>query len=202
MLDAAAREFARYGFEGASFNRIMAGVGVSKGATYYWFTDKADLYRTVVQESVNRMVAAMGEIGPAPSGSAFWRQVGQHFKDVSRFYREDPAAAVLALSVARGEADGELMDRGRKWFEMLVAEGHRCGAMRTDVPADLSAEVIWSMTEAADRWLARNRLDLGPDPGATVEGVTSAVSEMVRRAFERRPVRKAPKKGADRHDVP
>ena len=89
------------------------------------------------------------------------------------------------------------MDRGRKWFEMLVAEGRRCGAVRADVPADLSAEVIWSMTEAADRWLARNRFDLGPDPGATVEGVTSAVSEMVRRAFERRPVRKVSKKGAD-----
>ncbi len=87
------------------------------------------------------------------------------------------------------------MDRGPKWFEMLVAEGRRCGAMRTDVPADLSAEVIWSMTEAADRWLARNRLDLGPDPGGTVEAVTGAVLEMVRRAFERRPARKSPTKG-------
>ena len=77
---------------------------------------------------------------------------------------------------------------------MLVAEGHRCGAMRTYVLADLTAEMIWSMTEAADRWLARNRLDLGPDPGVTVEVVTSAVLEMPRRAFERRPLRKVPKK--------
>ena len=197
MLDAAAWAFARHGYEGASFNRIMAGVGASKGATYYWFTDKADLYRTVVDESVNKMVAVMGEIEPAVSGAAFWRRVGRHFEDVSRFYREDPAAAVLALSVARGDADDELMERGRKWFDMLVAEGRRCGAMRTDLPADLSAEVIWSMTEAADRWLARNRLDLGPDPGATVEAVTSAVLEMVRRAFERRPRRKTPMKGVD-----
>ena len=52
------------------------------------------------------------------------------------------------------------MDRGRKWFEMLVAEGRRCGAVRADVPADLSAEVIWSMTEAADRWLAGTDLIL------------------------------------------
>ncbi|MGH9017367.1 MAG: hypothetical protein ACRDY1_06440, partial [Acidimicrobiales bacterium] len=125
------------------------------------------------------------------SKTAFWRQVRQHFGDVGRFYREDPAAAVLALSVARGEITDDLVDQGRKWFEMLVAEGRRSGAMRTDVPAELSAEVIWSMTEAADRWLVRNRLTLGPDPGGMVEAVTAAVAEMVRRAFEPRPKRKA-----------
>lgn len=191
VLDAAASEFARHGYEGASFNRIMAGAGVSKGATYYWFADKADLYQTVVRESVDRMVAAMGHIEPAASKDAFWRQVCQHFEDVGRFYREDPAAAVLALSVARGENTDDLDDQGRKWFEMLVAEGRRSGAMRTDVPAELSAEVVWSMTEAADRWLVRNRLNLGPDPGATVETVTAAVAEMVRRAFEPPAQRKA-----------
>jgi AcrR family transcriptional regulator len=189
VLDAAAREFARHGYEGSSFNRVMAEVGASKGAFYYWFADKADLYRAVLAESVERMSAAMGSVEAARSRTAFWAQLVSLFDQVGRFYRDDPSAAVLALAVARGEGDAELVDRGRKWIDDLVAEGRRCGALRTDLPAELTASIIWSMIEAADHWLVRNRRHLGRDGTLGAAAVTASLAELVRRAFQAPPSR-------------
>lgn len=49
LLDVAAREFAIYGFADASINRILEQAQMSKGATYYYFEDKVDLFCTVVR---------------------------------------------------------------------------------------------------------------------------------------------------------
>jgi AcrR family transcriptional regulator len=42
VLDAAAQEFAAYGFEDSSINRILENANMSKGAAYYYFEDKAE----------------------------------------------------------------------------------------------------------------------------------------------------------------
>jgi AcrR family transcriptional regulator len=50
-----AQEFANYGFEDASINRILENAKMSKGAAYYYFEDKADLLATTVQYCVQRL---------------------------------------------------------------------------------------------------------------------------------------------------
>ena len=49
ILRVAAEEFANHGFDNASFNRIIVQAGISKGAMYYYFADKDDVYRTVLE---------------------------------------------------------------------------------------------------------------------------------------------------------
>lgn len=44
ILEAAAREFSAHGYEGASINKILETAQLSKGAAYYYFDDKADLF--------------------------------------------------------------------------------------------------------------------------------------------------------------
>ncbi len=55
LLEAAAKEFARYGFEDASINRILEEAQMSKGAAYYYFEDKVDLFCAVVQYASDRL---------------------------------------------------------------------------------------------------------------------------------------------------
>jgi AcrR family transcriptional regulator len=45
ILEAALAEFGAQGYAGASIDEIAARAGVTKGAVYYWFTDKDDLAR-------------------------------------------------------------------------------------------------------------------------------------------------------------
>ena len=45
IINAAVEEFAGYGFEAASINRIVASSGISKGSFYQYFEDEADVFR-------------------------------------------------------------------------------------------------------------------------------------------------------------
>ena len=60
ILQVAAEEFAERGYEGASINRIIERSGMSKGSVYYYFEDKADLFATTLERSIQRI---MDEIG-------------------------------------------------------------------------------------------------------------------------------------------
>lgn len=45
VVDAAIDEFAEFGFEAASINRIVAKGGISKGSFYQYFEDKLDVFK-------------------------------------------------------------------------------------------------------------------------------------------------------------
>jgi AcrR family transcriptional regulator len=47
LLDSAAQEFAKYGFDDASVNRILQEAHMSKGAAYYYFEGKVDLFLSI-----------------------------------------------------------------------------------------------------------------------------------------------------------
>jgi len=48
IVNAAMDEFAEYGFEAASINRIVANGGISKGSFYQYFEDKLDVFKHLV----------------------------------------------------------------------------------------------------------------------------------------------------------
>ena len=52
ILTAALEAFASHGFDGASYNQIIEKAGISKGAMYYYFDDKEDLFATVVRHEL------------------------------------------------------------------------------------------------------------------------------------------------------
>lgn len=53
LLEAAAEEIHRYGFQGASLTRILEGTGLTKGALYHHFPTKHDLGLAVVGEVIH-----------------------------------------------------------------------------------------------------------------------------------------------------
>ncbi len=56
LIDAALDVFSRNGFHAASLDEIAAGAGVSKGAVYYNFTSKEDLFLTLLEERFQRIL--------------------------------------------------------------------------------------------------------------------------------------------------
>ncbi|MGH3660115.1 MAG: TetR/AcrR family transcriptional regulator, partial [Micromonosporaceae bacterium] len=68
LLDTAAREFARSGFERASLNRIIRVCGMSKSSFYHYFTSKDALFDAVIAEVGAILVAEFAL--PAPEDLA------------------------------------------------------------------------------------------------------------------------------------
>ena len=61
LLDAAAGEFARQGFHGASLDAVAAAAGFTKGAVYSNFSSKADLFLAVIDDRMERQAETLNE---------------------------------------------------------------------------------------------------------------------------------------------
>ena len=71
LVVAATREFALRGYDGASLRQICSSAGVTTGALYFFFKNKEDLFRTVIDPVVTPMGAMLGEAGRKGSVLAF-----------------------------------------------------------------------------------------------------------------------------------
>jgi AcrR family transcriptional regulator len=115
ILEAAAREFAARGFDGATVDRIARRAGVNKAMLYYHFRSKADLYRTILRALFHDVARAVEGVRDAG---------GPADRQVERF-----AAAVAAQAVARPHFPGiwlrELADGGRQLDARIVGELRR-----------------------------------------------------------------------------
>ncbi len=55
ILNAALDEFAKYGYEDASTNRIVKNAGISKGMLYYYFENKEDVYFSCTEYTLKKV---------------------------------------------------------------------------------------------------------------------------------------------------
>jgi AcrR family transcriptional regulator len=168
ILAAAAAEFAERGYEGASLNRLIERAGISKGALYYYFDDKEDLFATALEEATARVLA---EVGWGGDGCASVAEYWQAWRDLTErsleLLREDHWYARLFRAfgrfqdepVARG-AWAKLLERKQALSRDLLERGQELGAVRTDLPLDLLVEAAAAAGEASGRWLLRRWDDL------------------------------------------
>jgi AcrR family transcriptional regulator len=161
ILKAAAVEFGASGFEGASFNRIIERAGLSKGAMYYYFADKEDLYRTVVATATERMVEAVGRPALVTTAEGFWEECGAMYARVLRFLFDEHEAATLCFRLTRQTRNGNVHPAERESYEVvhelvdgLARFGQSLGAVRDDIPVELLVEMGFGAMEGMDVWLA------------------------------------------------
>lgn len=68
LLDAAERLFLEQGVAGTSLNDIAVAAGTTRGAIYWHFRDKADLFNAMMDRVIMPMQAALGRVS-GPDGS-------------------------------------------------------------------------------------------------------------------------------------
>lgn len=160
ILDAATAEFARHGFEGASINRVIAAAGISKGAIYYYFEDKTDLFATVIEAAVAAMALDWRVGLDATDADGFWAVLhdllGQswhyvcdnpHWLDLGRAFVQLPHEMWFEGRI------GVFMQRMIGDLTAVVAHGQSLGAVRDDLPADVLCGLLMAAGESYDRWL-------------------------------------------------
>ena len=162
ILDAAAREFAASGFAETSYNRIIERAGVSKGAMYYYFEDKQDLYVTVIRRARDRFLEEAGlSVPDADTPEGFLQGVESLVERAVEFAHQRPVDVALfrGLLAERGEGKQaevvrELRQESRRWTKGFLEKGQEVGAVRTDVPLDLLLELTTTIDETGDHWFA------------------------------------------------
>lgn len=164
ILQAATEAFAEHGFAGAAYNAIIAQAGVSKGAMYYYFDDKEDLFVTVVERALAPIFDGLFDRPPATSAEAFWADLVARLAAFAHVFDDPHVIGLLRdlfgsrAAVGTGEATRRLRARMNTGFERMLADGQRVGAVRDDLPLSLLTTIAIEMGLAADRWLLE-RLD-------------------------------------------
>ncbi len=174
ILDAAAQEIAEHGFDGASYNRVIERAGISKGAMYYYFADKDDLFQTVVEGCLAQWLGEIGFPFEADDAKAFWAACHTMYERSLRFMLRDPRNAALTFDIARATGPSAKHpivqahhDRLRAFVDALAEQGRGVEAVRTDLPRDLLVETLLSLLETGDRWLADRWDDAMDDEDVT-----------------------------------
>lgn len=152
LLDVAAQRFAAEGYDGASLNEILAAAGVGKSSYYYYFSDKEDLFATVVEAHFAAAFAAM----PAPaldtsSADAWWASGAAFFSAWMGAYGDDPVAmglrrALQALRRAPPPRLRAVFEQPRALYAGWIQQGQTLGFVR----ADLDTPLLVALLEAVD----------------------------------------------------
>ena len=187
ILDAAARELAHHGYEGASLNQILLAAGLSKGAFYYYFDDKADLAVAVLEREIRRW--DLHDLRSPSSAAEFWAELERYTRQGLAELREAPQRSDLltrlGLAIARDpelmKRCGPLMSQAQHEIAAFWRHGQEVGAIRID----LSAPALIAVVQAAKTALATALLP--SDRGATpdeLEMFTRVYLDLVRRIVE------------------
>lgn len=189
LLDVAAQEFARCGFEDASLNRILEGAQMSKGAAYYYFEDKVDLFFTVVQYCTERLQLIDLELDLAAlTAETFWPTFAElHRQPLLRSF-EQPwlfaairAAGRLSPTTLEREPLATLAKQIVSWAMAIVKRGQELGVIRTDLPDELIFAWLQALDSASDSWLVAHWEHLDHEH---IRGVSDQTVDAMRRVLD------------------
>jgi AcrR family transcriptional regulator len=160
ILDTAARVFATHGFADASINAILEQAGVSKGAAYYYFDDKQDLFLTVVQHFTRELVH-LDELDIASlTRQTYWPTLLEFYRQPLLRARHRPwAVGVLraADELQRGAPTagplGAFVAEMLEFARAVFTRGRQIGLVRADLPEELLMAWIRGLDDANDRWV-------------------------------------------------
>jgi len=138
LLAAAAEEFAARGFDGAKVDRIAARARVNKALLYYYFRNKAALYREILLDLFRTVAAAV--IAGREQGGAPDDQLVRFVETVAgEIVRRPLFPAMWLREMAEGgrHVDEAMMLEMRRVVEALgaiLSDGQRAGAFRAANP--------------------------------------------------------------------
>jgi TetR/AcrR family acrAB operon transcriptional repressor len=167
LLKAALAVFSAKGFAAATLEDVAKAAKVTRGAIYWHFKSKADLYNTLIQEFSARGAAVVQQA--IAEGGTLLEILRRVFVRQCALIEEDKEArAVMELALFKTGLDPELQAGRKKQIEagntLLVGitgamqQGVSQGALRKDIdPADMARAFIAFENGVIQLWLVSPR---------------------------------------------
>ena len=143
LLDAATRVFARRGFHGASLEEVAAEAGVSKGAVYYNFSSKEELFLAILDQHVASRLAMIED---ARAGAGMGGSLRDGARRIATSFREDRDWCLLFmefyLQAARDPAIRRPFNARMERVSQALREAFAAEGQRVDRLPDAVEDVI------------------------------------------------------------
>lgn len=164
ILQISRREFAKKGYQNSSYNHIMEQLQISKGAMYYYFSDKADLYKTVMLEFKDELSTIFTQHPiRADSSEIFWQDAQLQSHCIMEFLENDNDNWLLYTGFLKErhlpiiqKVMPEIFKAFSNPIEKALTEGQKKGIIRSDLPISLLLSIYLGVGESVDIWISEN----------------------------------------------
>jgi AcrR family transcriptional regulator len=194
ILDAALVLFNERGTARVTTNHVAAAAGLSPGNLYYWFRDKRDLIRALVEQWLTEFERHWDEVHDLPANvHALWDDLGRT-AELNRRYRF-VSREILALLHDDPDLGCPVRQTYRRRLAAQLAYARRlvaAGVLAEPTPPRTLEDLVTALWMVAENWSAHLVLTRDEqDPGWALSGVrpmlavlSPYLTEQGMRAFE------------------
>ena len=187
ILDATAALLVRWGFRKTTIDDVAREAGVAKGTIYLHWKDKNALFLAAVMRAQQQTNAAIQQRIAADPEGGLPHRLWTH--GLLAALANPLMAAILkgktdALPGLRDALDPAMLYRLTGDYEAYIVQLQQAGLIRADLPVP----VITFLTSALKIGLINTPDLLGPEQTPSLEQLTEAISDLIRRWLEPDPV--------------
>ena len=167
LIDAAQRVFRREGVSRTSLAEIAAEAGVTRGAIYWHFRDKAELVDAMCERTVLPLDAAMSRLADAARNDPLGTARSLAVDALMQLARDGRTQAVFEILFHKCELVGELAERSaaqqsdRRQCLSSVEALLDLAAAKGQLPPDTDTRL--AVAECADDCAAQVQVEVGDD---------------------------------------
>ena len=159
IVDSAIEEFAEYGLENASTNRIVANSGISKGSFYQYFEDKQDLFMYLLTVLEREKVEYFkGKHPPGANMDTFgyfrWMiKTGMEFNSSHPALVQAISRVMFGEGMYYGSAFADVRERTTLALWAMIQQAIQNGEVDPSVDVDLAVMIMETWTNAISAYV-------------------------------------------------
>ena len=159
IINAAIEEFAEYGLEKASTNRIVANSGIAKGSFYQYFEDKQDVFmhllRVIEQEKTDFFKDKHPPVGNMDTFQYFrWMiKTGMEFNTSHPLLTQAVSRVLFGEGMYYGQTFTDLRQRTSQGFRMMIQQAVERGEVDPSVDVDLAVMIMETWSNAISAYI-------------------------------------------------
>jgi AcrR family transcriptional regulator len=159
IIDAAIDEFAEYGLENASTNRIVANSGISKGSFYQYFEDKQDVFMyllTVLEQEKMEYFTGMSPPNRNMDTFQYFRwmiKTGMEFNTTNPRLIQAVSRVLLGEGMYYGKTFEDQRRKGNEALRMMIQQAIQRGEVDPSVDVELAVMVMETWSNAISSYI-------------------------------------------------
>lgn len=165
--------FNRQGYDGTSMGDLAKELGLTKSAIYHHVPSKSRLLQLALDEALDELTTMIEAAHSDTDGTAYDRLRAAVRGSVEILVEHLPAVTLLLRVRGNSEIELDALRRRRDLdakLADLVTAAIAEGAVRDDIPADLTSKLLFGMVNSLIEWV---RPDGRYEPEAVADAITS-----------------------------
>ncbi|NJN80305.1 MAG: TetR/AcrR family transcriptional regulator [Anaerolineales bacterium] len=159
IVNAAIDEFAEYGLENASTNRIVANSAISKGSFYQYFEDKQDVFMYLLTLLENEKMEYFADKHPPSMNMDTFQyfrwmiKVGMEFNTIHPRMAQAVSRVLLSEGLYYGKTFEEQRQKAHDALRMMITQAVKRGEVDPSVDVELAVMVMETWSNAISTYI-------------------------------------------------